>query len=38
MPVNASELRVRCRGFAGVLEKLPFLATLMPQYVASSRA
>jgi hypothetical protein len=34
MPVNASESRVRACAFPVMLEKLPVLATLMPQFVA----
>jgi hypothetical protein len=38
MPVNASESRVRSLAFPVMLEKLPILATLMTQFVASLRA
>jgi hypothetical protein len=38
MPVNASELRARSLAFLAMLEKLPVLATLMTQFVASLRA
>jgi hypothetical protein len=38
MPVNASESRVHSLAFPAMLEKLPILATLMTQFVASLRA
>jgi hypothetical protein len=38
MPINAGESRVRACAFPAMLEKLPILATLMAQFVASSRA